>query len=112
MVEYNPQPATNPMYSPEASGPAVQYDAGDPMGPGYNPSIDSIENNSFDMGQGYGDQGNQPTFQGSTSANYGMPSQTNNQPDFSGPISVFDSQCPTGGNCVKCTYRCRMKKVA
>jgi hypothetical protein len=54
--------------------------------------------------------------QGGQSSNgnliYGMPSKKNNQPDFSsGPTSISDSQCPTGGNCIKCTYRCRMRKV-
>jgi len=113
MVEYNPSPAIGPSYNAETSASSPQYDAGNSMSQGYNLSMDSAtENNPFEMGGGYGNQGNQSSFQGSMSISYGMPSQTNNQPEFSGPVSVEESQCPTGGKCITCTYRCRMRKVS
>ncbi|MBT3642986.1 hypothetical protein HN876_00130 [archaeon] len=40
--------------------------------------------------------------------NQGVSYSANQESSF--PTSVFDSQCPTGGNCERCTYKCRMKK--
>jgi hypothetical protein len=112
MVEYNnSSQIASPSYNAEIPASSVQYDAGSPFGQGYNPGMNaSMNDNPFI--QSSMNSSNQASFGGTISIGYGIPSQTNNQPDFSGPVSVEESQCPTGGKCVTCTYRCRMRKVA